>query len=78
MLHISLSRRLEFEVLYPDYIVDEFLLLLGNIFEGQTGPHIDSARQQFESLESYDSGRFREGVLRVLTCGQAQSLPVAS
>ena len=25
---------------YPAYIVDEFLLLLGNIFEGQTGPQI--------------------------------------
>jgi hypothetical protein len=69
------SRREEFEADYPAYIVDEFLLLLGNIFEGQTGPHIDEARQQFESFEpSYGPRRFRERVLRVLTWGQAQSL----
>jgi len=30
---------------YPAYITDELLVLLGNIFEGQTGPHIDSAVQ---------------------------------
>jgi len=30
---------------YPDYITDELLVLLGNVFEGQTGPHIDSAVQ---------------------------------
>jgi hypothetical protein len=31
---------------HPDYIVDEFLKLLGNILEGQTGPHIDDAVQK--------------------------------
>jgi hypothetical protein len=30
----------------PDYIVDEFLKILGNILEGQIGPHIDSAVQK--------------------------------
>ena len=59
---------------YPAYIIDEFLLLLGNVFEGQTGPHIDEAKQRFESLIMYDPRRFRERVLRVLTRGQAQSL----
>jgi hypothetical protein len=28
---------------YPAYIVNEFLVLLYNILEGQTGPHIDDA-----------------------------------
>ena len=31
---------------YPTYIIDEFLVLLGNILEGQTGPHIDDVVQQ--------------------------------
>jgi len=31
---------------YPAYIVNEFLVLLCNILEGQTGPHIDDAVQQ--------------------------------
>jgi hypothetical protein len=51
LLNIAMSHRWEFDGYYPAYIVDEFLLLLGNIFEGQTGPHIDEARQQFESFE---------------------------
>jgi hypothetical protein len=73
LLDIAMSHRGEFDRYYPAYIVDEFLLLLGNIFEGQTGPHIDEARQHFESFRSYDPWRFREGVLRVLPSGQAQS-----
>ena len=59
----------EFYDHYPSYIVDKFLLLLDNVFEGQTGPHIDSARQCFESFRS-NSGKFREfrdRVSRVLT-----------
>jgi hypothetical protein len=74
LLDIAMSRRWKFNEYYPAYIVDEFLLLLGNIFEGQTGPHIDEARQQFESFELYGSRRFGELVLRVLTWDQAQSL----
>ena len=66
LLDIAMSRREEFRVKYPAYIVDEFLLLLSNIFEGQTGPHIDQATQQFESFRSDDPRRFRERVLRVL------------
>jgi Family of unknown function (DUF6535) len=65
LLYIAVSRLPEFNTDYPAYIADEFLLFLGHIFEGQTGPHIDRARQQFESSESY--GMFRERMLRVLT-----------
>ena len=72
LLDITMSRRLVFDYDYPAYIVDEFLLLLGNIFEGQTGPHIDEARQQFEPSQCDSS--FDERVLRVLTSGQPQSL----
>jgi hypothetical protein len=74
LLDIAISRHQEFDDHYPAYIVDEFLSLLANVFEGQTGPHIDRARQQFESFSSYDSRMFSERVLRVLTWGRAQSL----
>ena len=70
LLSIAVSRRREFGGHYPAYIVDEFLLLLSNIFEGQTGSHIDKARQRFESREWYDSVGFKEGMLRILTQGQ--------
>ena len=74
LLDIAMSRRREFDSYYPAYIVDEFLESLGNIFEGQTGPHIDKAKQQFEDSRWYDTRRFRERVLRILSRGQAQIL----
>jgi hypothetical protein len=67
LLDIAMSRPWGFGADYPAYIVDEFLLLLGNIFEGQTGPHIDRARHQFECFGLYNPGRFKERVLTVLT-----------
>jgi hypothetical protein len=67
LLDIAMSRRQQIGADYPAYIVDEFLLLLGNVFEGQTGPHVDRARQHFESSKLYEPRRFRERVLRVLT-----------
>jgi hypothetical protein len=73
LLDIAMSRREEFDRDYPAYIVDKFLLLLGNIFEGQIGPHIDRARQQFESFQwSNGPRRFSERVLRVLTRWQTE------
>jgi hypothetical protein len=74
LLDIAMSRRWQFDDGYPAYVVDEFLLLLGNIFEGQTGPHINEARQLFGSSIMYGPRRFRERVLRVLTGGQALAL----
>jgi hypothetical protein len=74
LLGIAMSCLWEFVGHYPAYIIDEFLFLLGNVFEGQRGPHIDNARQRFESLQFYGSRGFRERVLRVLTWGQAHSL----
>jgi hypothetical protein len=66
LLDVAMSRHLEFQVNYPAYIVDEFLLLLGNIFDGQTGPHIDNARQRLESSMMHGPRMFGERVLRVL------------
>ena len=68
---------------YPDYITDELLVLLGNIFEGQTGPHIDSAvewlAQQLppqQHLEYYRQRRstFWAKALGVITRARARSL----
>jgi len=40
---------------HPDYIIDEFLKLLGNILKGQIGPHIDSAIQMLtDFLHAWD------------------------
>ena len=78
LLDIAMSRRWEFEVHYPAYIVDEFLLLLGNIFRGQTGPHIDKAGQQFKSFRSYGSGRFGERLSKVLILTPSESWPIPS
>ena len=75
LLDIAWSRRGEFSHNeYPTYIVDEFISLLGNIFEGQTGPHIDETVQKFESFQVYGTGRkFRDKMLRVFTGALAQS-----
>jgi Family of unknown function (DUF6535) len=67
LLDIAMSRRDEFDLIYPAYIVDEFLLLLGNIFKGQTGPHINGVREQFEQFFMYGRRGFKERVLRALT-----------
>jgi hypothetical protein len=74
LLDIAMSRRKEFDAYYPAYIVDEFLLLLGNVFEGQTGPQIDKAGQQFELFDLCGPRRFRKRVLSVLAWGRVQSL----
>ena len=73
LINIAISRRGDFAYRYPACIVDEFLSLLEKIFKAQTGPHIDNARQQFESLELGGSGKFRERLLKVLTQGQSSA-----
>jgi len=74
LLDIAMSGREEFDFRFPGYIIDELLLLLGNIFEGQTGAHINEARQQFEPSVMYGRRRFMERLLTVLTRGQVQSV----
>jgi len=41
---------------YPDYIVDELLELLGNVFEGQVGSHIDDAIEELRDFWSWVDG----------------------
>ena len=72
LLHIAMSRRWEFDGHYPDYVVDEFLLLLGSVFAGQTGPHIDEAKLLFERVRIYGSKKFSERALGVLMSIQTE------
>ena len=43
---------------YPDYITDELWELLGDMLEGRTGRHIDSAVQQLTELQREVGGRY--------------------
>jgi hypothetical protein len=38
---------------YPGYIMDKFLAFLGDILDGQTGPHIDDVAQQLSHFPTY-------------------------
>ncbi len=75
LLDIAWSHRTGFSYKsYPTYIVDEFISLLNNIFEGQAGPHIDEAVQKFESFQVFGAARtFRDRMLRAITGAHAQS-----
>jgi hypothetical protein len=43
---------------YPDYITDELWRLLGDMLEGQTGPHIGSAVQQLTDYQRGDGVKY--------------------
>jgi hypothetical protein len=62
---------------YPDYIVHEFLKLLGDILEGQIGSHIDSAVQKLtdflRAMGWHPRVQFLRKVLGVITRAQASS-----
>ena len=67
---------------YPNYITDEFWELLGDMLEGQTGPHIDRAVQQLTDLQREDGDRYRAKALAVIarlraSCSQGSSIPTA-
>jgi hypothetical protein len=73
LLDIALSRSVDFQSIYPLYVADEFLELLGNIFKGQTGSHIDDAVRQLTSSSHYFYDVFRARLLEVVTRARAQS-----
>ena len=52
LLDIALSR-VNFQSIYPLYIADEFLKLLGNIFEGKKSSHVEDAVRQLSSRSSH-------------------------
>ena len=50
---------------YPSYITEELLVLLGNMVEGQSGPHIDDALEHLNDPSTWideDSGFAREAI----------------
>ena len=55
---------------YPAFIAKEFLVLLGKVFEGQAGLHIDEAVQR---LSSPSPRNFRAKALTVITRARAPS-----
>jgi hypothetical protein len=73
LLDIALSRSVDFQSIYPLYIADEFLELLGNIFKGQTGSHIDDTVRQLISSSHYVYDVFRARLLEVITRARAES-----
>jgi hypothetical protein len=50
---VASSSGIMFRFDYPTYIIDEFLAFLGNILEGQTGPHIDDAVQRLAAVQTH-------------------------
>ena len=52
---------------YPDYITDEVWALLGDMFEGQTGRHVDIAVQKLTDLQCEVSGRYEAKVSALVT-----------
>ena len=67
LLDIAMSCRREFNAHYLAYIVDEFLVLLRNIFEGQAGSHIDEVMQKLTPTLSLESESFENRLLKVIT-----------
>ena len=64
---------------YPEYIADELWELLGNMLEGQTGPHISSAVQELtdDQMEGHEYRPKAEAVISRLraSCSQEPSNP---
>jgi hypothetical protein len=73
LLNIAKWRRYEFDDNYPAYIADEFLVLLRNVFEGQSGSHIDEAVQELTSAGPLEGERFEVRLLKVIT--ETRALP---
>ena len=66
---------------YPDYITDELWELLGDMLEGETGPHIDNGVQQLTDHQR-DGGRYGAKALAVISrlrasCSQGSDVPTA-
>ena len=62
-----MSRHREFHDHYPAYIVDEFLVLLRNIFEGQAGSHIDEAMREPTPTRPPGDERVEDRLLKIIT-----------
>jgi hypothetical protein len=59
---------------FPAYITDELLVLLGNVLEGETGPHIEKAVEQLSKPDDRpEIQEFRAKALRVISRSRASS-----
>jgi hypothetical protein len=61
---------------FPEFITDELLVLLGNVLDKQTGPHIDDAMQQLKARPPWyceGSPEFRVRALEVILQSQIAS-----
>jgi hypothetical protein len=68
LLNIAMSRLREFnDDDYPAYIVEEFLVLLCNVFEGQAGSHIDEALAKLASTRPLGGVKFEDRLLKAIT-----------
>jgi hypothetical protein len=79
LLDIVMSRSWEFDVHIPAYIIDDFLVLLRDIFKGQAGPHINKAKLELTRRVRRSGAKGLDGrLLKVITEIGAlpQSLPV--
>jgi hypothetical protein len=66
LLYIAWSHIDEFELYYPAYIVDEFMELLGNCFEGQPLSRVDELVQQLTSISNFGGLRNWDRALEVI------------
>jgi hypothetical protein len=71
LLDVALSHSYDFQDDYPDYIIDEFLELMGKFFKGQEGIHIDEAVQQLDSFKFYAPKSFLGRLSKVITSARA-------
>jgi len=60
---------------YPDFLIDEFLVFLAKVLEGQAGQHIDAIVHQLNQKSGFFTGRralYYKKVLRVIPQASAQ------
>jgi len=60
---------------YPDYIIQELLVLLGNMMEGQSGSHIDKVVEELRSLSWRRNEQLADKAIEVISRSR---LPVSS
>ena len=63
---------------YPTSLVNEFFVLLGNILEGQSGPHIDNVVEELSCNPLFTTGRCRALVIKALRAIAPARVPCSS
>jgi len=63
---------------YPDYIIEELLLLLGNMMEGQSGSHIDEVIEELGTPSWRRNNRWADEAIKVISAQALLSVAVTS